>query len=37
MRSGVKGLAPPGWQVDQVPDLDWVQEVMMRKVSVMDI
>ena len=37
MRSGVKGLAPPGWQVDQVPDLDWVQEVMMRKVSVMDV
>jgi hypothetical protein len=37
MRSGVKALAPPGWQVDQVPDLDWVQEVMMRKVSVMDI
>jgi hypothetical protein len=37
MRSGTKALAPPGWQVDQVPDLNWVQEVMMQKVSIMDI
>ena len=37
MRSGSKGLPPPGWQVDQVNDLDWVGEVMMQKVSIMDV
>ena len=37
MRSGAKGLPPPGWQVDQVQDLDWVGEVMMQKVSIMDV
>jgi len=37
MRSGAKGLPPPGWQVDQVKDLDWVGEVMMQKVSIMDV
>ena len=37
MRSGVKGLPPPGWQVDQVQDLDWVGDVMMQKVSIMDL
>ena len=35
MRSGAKGYPPPGWQVDQVKDLDWVGEVMMQKVSIM--
>ncbi len=37
MRSGAKGYPPPGWQVDQVKDLDWVGEVMMQKVSIMDV
>ena len=37
MRSGSKGLPPPGWQVDQVQDLDWVGDVMMQKVSIMDV
>ena len=37
MRSGSKGLPPPGWQVDQVQDLDWVGDVMMQKVSIMDL
>ena len=37
MRSGSKGLPPPGWQVDQVQDLDWVGEAMMQKVSIMDV
>ena len=37
MRSGAKGYPPPGWQVDQVKDLDWVGEVMMQKVSIMDL
>ena len=37
MRSGAKGFAPPGWQVDQVQDLDWVGKVMMQKVSIMDV
>ena len=37
MRSGAKGLPPPGWQVDQVQDLGWVSDVMMQKVSIMDV
>ena len=37
LRSGKKVVCPPGWQVDQVPDLKWVQEVMMKKVSIMDV
>tara|TARA_A100001015_G_scaffold251724_1_gene290887 strand:+ start:420 stop:908 length:489 start_codon:yes stop_codon:yes gene_type:complete len=37
LRSGKKVDCPPGWQVDQVPDLKWVQEVMMKKVSIMDL
>ena len=37
IRSGKKSLCPLGWQVDQVPDLGWVKDVMTKKVSVMDV